>query len=77
MSAPVGILSLSSALVGALSYGCTLVIAHLLAPADYTAFAAAAALVGTAGIASAALVPLPLADGGAAPSRAVPPDGTR
>ncbi|MEJ2888071.1 glycosyltransferase family 4 protein [Actinomycetospora aeridis] len=55
------LLSASAGLVGLLSYACTLVMAHLLAPAEYTAFAGAAALVGTAGVASAALVPLPLA----------------
>ncbi|MHC1560708.1 glycosyltransferase family 4 protein [Actinomycetospora sp. C-140] len=55
------LLSASAGLVGLLSYACTLVMAHLLAPGDYTAFAGAAALVGTAGVASAALVPLPLA----------------
>lgn len=55
------LLSASAGVVGLLSYACTLVLAHLLTPGDYTAFAGAAALVGTAGVASTALVPLPLA----------------
>ncbi len=54
-------MSASGGAVGLLSYGCTLVMAHLLAPPDYTVFAAAAALVGVAGVASTALIPLPLA----------------
>ncbi len=55
------LLSASGGLVGLLSYAATLVMAHLLPAADYTAFAAAVAVVGTAGVASAALIPFPLA----------------
>ena len=55
------LLSASGGAVGLLSYACTLVLAHLLDPAAYTDFAAAAALVGVAGVASSALIPLPLA----------------
>ncbi|MEJ2868907.1 glycosyltransferase family 4 protein [Actinomycetospora sp. OC33-EN08] len=54
-------LSASGGLVGLLSYAVTLVMAHLLDAAAYTAFAAAVAVVGTAGVASAALIPFPLA----------------
>ncbi|MDL5155689.1 glycosyltransferase family 4 protein [Actinomycetospora termitidis] len=55
------LLSASGGLVGLLSYAVTLVMAHLLDAAAYTAFAAAVAVVGTAGVASAALIPFPLA----------------
>ncbi len=55
------LLSASGGLVGLLSYTVTLVMAHLLPAADYTTFAAAVAVVGTAGVASAALIPFPLA----------------
>ncbi|MCD2192365.1 glycosyltransferase family 4 protein [Actinomycetospora endophytica] len=55
------LLSASGGIVGLLSYAVTLVMAHLLPAADYTTFAAAVAVVGTAGVASAALIPFPLA----------------
>lgn len=55
------LMSASAGMVGVLSYTCTLVMAHLLGPVEFTAFAAAVALVGTAGIASTALIPFPLA----------------
>ena len=55
------LLSATGGLVGLLSYAVTLVMAHLLPAPDYTAFAAAVAVVGTAGVASAALIPFPLA----------------
>lgn len=55
------LLAVSAGLVGALSYLCTLVMAHLLPPEQYTQYAAAQMLVGIAGIVAHALVPLPLA----------------
>jgi glycosyltransferase involved in cell wall biosynthesis/O-antigen/teichoic acid export membrane protein len=55
------LLSASGGMVGLLSYAVTLVMAHLLDAPAYTAFAAAVAVVGTAGVASAALIPFPLA----------------
>ena len=55
------LLSASGGMVGLLSYAVTLVMAHLLPAAAYTTFAAAVAVVGTAGVASAALIPFPLA----------------
>ncbi|MFC5066338.1 hypothetical protein ACFPBZ_29325, partial [Actinomycetospora atypica] len=55
------LLSASGGVVGLLSYAVTLVMAHLLDAPAYTAFAAAVAVVGTAGVASAALIPFPLA----------------
>ncbi|WP_433787493.1 lipopolysaccharide biosynthesis protein [Actinomycetospora sp. CA-101289] len=54
------VLSACSAAVGVLSYACTVLMAHLLAPAEYSAYAAAQMLVGIAGIVAGALVPLPL-----------------
>lgn len=59
--ASAGLLAVSSGAVGLISYGCSLSMAHLLDPLDYAGFAAAAALLGTAGVASAGLIPLPLA----------------
>ena len=56
------LLSISAALVGVLSYACTLVMAHLLPAAEYTQYAAAQMIVGIVGIVAHALVPLPLAD---------------
>ena len=56
------LLSASAALVGVLSYGCTLLMAHLLPAAQYTQYAAAQMIVGIVGIVAHALVPLPLAD---------------
>jgi glycosyltransferase involved in cell wall biosynthesis/O-antigen/teichoic acid export membrane protein len=56
------LLSMSAALVGVLSYACTLVMAHLLPAAEYTQYAAAQMIVGIVGIVAHALVPLPLAD---------------
>ena len=56
------LLSVSAALVGVLSYACTLVMAHLLPAAEYTQYAAAQMIVGIVGIVAHALVPLPLAD---------------
>jgi glycosyltransferase involved in cell wall biosynthesis/O-antigen/teichoic acid export membrane protein len=56
------LLSASAALVGVLSYACTLLMAHLLPAAEYTQYAAAQMIVGIVGIVAHALVPLPLAD---------------
>jgi O-antigen/teichoic acid export membrane protein/4-amino-4-deoxy-L-arabinose transferase-like glycosyltransferase len=55
-----GLLSVSAALVGVLSYGCTLVMTYLLTPAEFSQFAAAQMLLGVVGIVASALVPLPL-----------------
>ena len=55
------LLAVSAGLVGVLSYLCTLVLAHLLPPEQYTQYAAAQMLVGIVGIVAHALVPLPLA----------------
>ena len=54
------LLSASAALVGVLSYTCTLLMAHALSPADFSKFAAAQMLLGMVGIVTSALVPLPL-----------------
>ncbi|GAA4796302.1 hypothetical protein GCM10023200_35460 [Actinomycetospora chlora] len=54
------LLSACSAAVGVLSYACTVLMAHLLAPAEYTAYAAGQMLVGIAGIVAGSLAPLPL-----------------
>lgn len=53
-----GLLSISAAVVGVLSYGCTLLMVHVLSPGDYTQFAAAQMLLGIVGIVASALVPL-------------------
>lgn len=55
-----GLLSIAAAVVGVLSYGCTLLMTYLLSPGDYTQFAAAQMLLGIVGIVASALVPLPL-----------------
>ncbi|MFF0904420.1 UNVERIFIED_CONTAM: glycosyltransferase family 39 protein [Kocuria sp. CPCC 205316] len=55
-----GLLSVSAALVGVLSYACTLLMVNSLGSADYSDFAAAQMLLGIAGTIAAALVPLPL-----------------
>lgn len=55
-----GLLSVSAALVGALSYVCTLLMANNLSSPQYSDFAAAQMLLGIAGTIAAALVPLPL-----------------
>src|SRR3979411_772104 len=55
------VLAASSAAVGLLSYACTLLMAHLLSPRDYTHFPAAQALLTMVGVAATSLVPLPLA----------------
>ncbi|MGR0159199.1 oligosaccharide flippase family protein [Paenarthrobacter nitroguajacolicus] len=55
-----GFLALSAGLVGVVSYACTLLMANMLGTADYTRFAAAAMILGVAGIVANALVPLPL-----------------
>jgi O-antigen/teichoic acid export membrane protein len=55
------LLAMSAGLVGALSYVCTLLMAHLLPTEQYTQYAAAQMLVGIVGIVAHALVPLPLA----------------
>ena len=52
---------MSAGLVGVVSYLCTLLMAHLLPPEQYTQYAAAQMLVGIVGIVAHALVPLPLA----------------
>ncbi|WP_197537375.1 glycosyltransferase [Modestobacter italicus] len=49
------------ALVGGLSYGCSLLMTHLLGAAEYSSYAAAQSLLGMVGIVAAALTPLPLA----------------
>ena len=55
------LLAVSAGLVAVVSYGCTLLMAHLLPPEQYTQYAAAQMLVGIVGIVAHALVPLPLA----------------
>ncbi len=55
------LLAVAAGLVGVLSYLCTLLMAHLLPPAQYTQYAAAQMLVGIVGIVAHALLPLPLA----------------
>jgi O-antigen/teichoic acid export membrane protein len=55
------LVSLSSGVVSVVSYGCTLAMAHLLGAADYSVYAAGQMLLSIVGVASAALVPLPLA----------------
>jgi O-antigen/teichoic acid export membrane protein len=55
------LLAVSAGMVGVLSYLCTLLMAHLLPPEQYTQYAAAQMLVGIVGIVAHALVPLPLA----------------
>jgi O-antigen/teichoic acid export membrane protein len=47
-------------LVSVLSYGGTLLLTHLLDPASYSVYAAAATMLSTVGVFSAALIPLPL-----------------
>jgi O-antigen/teichoic acid export membrane protein len=47
-------------LVSVLSYGGTLLMAHLLDAPSYSVYAAAATMLGTVGVFSAALIPLPL-----------------
>ncbi|MEX5301177.1 glycosyltransferase family 39 protein [Kocuria sabuli] len=54
------LLSVSAALVGALSYACTLLMANSLGSAQYSDFAAAQMLLGIVGTIASALVPLPL-----------------
>ena len=56
------VLTIAAGVVGLLSYGCTLVMAHFLPAADFTAYAAAQMIIGIVGIVAHALVPLPLAD---------------
>jgi O-antigen/teichoic acid export membrane protein/4-amino-4-deoxy-L-arabinose transferase-like glycosyltransferase len=56
------VLAISAGVVGVLSYACTLQMAHLLPPADYSRYSAAVTLIGIVGIVANALVPLPLAD---------------
>ncbi|WP_432393461.1 lipopolysaccharide biosynthesis protein [Pseudarthrobacter sp. L19] len=55
-----GLLSISAAVVGLLSYGCTLLLANMLSAGEYSQFAAAQMLLGIVGIVASALVPLPL-----------------
>lgn len=55
-----GLLSASAAVVGVLSYACTLLMANSLGSAQYSDFAAAQMLLGIAGTIASALVPLPL-----------------
>jgi glycosyltransferase involved in cell wall biosynthesis/O-antigen/teichoic acid export membrane protein len=54
------LVSLSAGVVGLLSYACTLLMAHVLSPPEYSDYAAGQMLVGVVGIVAAALVPLPL-----------------
>jgi O-antigen/teichoic acid export membrane protein/4-amino-4-deoxy-L-arabinose transferase-like glycosyltransferase/glycosyltransferase involved in cell wall biosynthesis len=56
------LLAISAGVVGVVSYACTLLMAHLLPPADYSRYSAAVTLVGIVGIVANALVPLPLAN---------------
>lgn len=55
-----GLLSVSAAVVGMLSYACTLLMANSLVSAQYSDFAAAQMLLGIVGTIASALVPLPL-----------------
>lgn len=54
------LLSVSAAVVGVLSYGCSFLMANALGPTDYSHFAAGQMLLGIVGIVASALVPLPL-----------------
>lgn len=54
------LLSVSAALVGVLSYGCTFLMANTLGSGEYSRFAAGQMLLGIVGIVASALVPLPL-----------------
>ncbi|MFJ4284652.1 hypothetical protein ACIPY0_03300 [Paenarthrobacter nicotinovorans] len=55
-----GFLAISAAVVGAVSYACTLLMATMLETTEYTHFASAAMILGVVGIVANALVPLPL-----------------
>jgi len=55
------LLSGTAAVIGAVSYATTVVMAHLVPSSGYIAFAAVVSLLATAGITAEALVPLPLA----------------
>ena len=55
-----GLLSISAALVGVLSYACTLLMANTLGSAQFSDFAAAQMLLGIVGTIASALVPLQL-----------------
>jgi len=54
------LVSFSAGVVGLLSYVCTLFMAHVLSPLEYSDYAAGQMLLGIVGIVAAALVPLPL-----------------
>lgn len=54
------LVSVSMALVAVLNYAGTLVLAHLLDAPSYSVYAGAATMLGTVGVFSTALVPLPL-----------------
>ncbi|MFD1520595.1 hypothetical protein ACFSJD_24070, partial [Pseudonocardia yunnanensis] len=49
------LLAISAGVVGVLSYACTLLMAHLLTPADYSRYSAAVMLIGIVGIVANAL----------------------
>ncbi|WP_236795434.1 glycosyltransferase [Amycolatopsis sp. GM8] len=55
------LVTMSSAVVGVLSYLCGLLLAHWLPPGEYSDFSAAQALLTVVGIVASSLVPLPLA----------------
>lgn len=55
-----GLLSFSAAIVGVLSYTCTLLMTNALTPSDFSQFAAAQMLLGMVGVVTTALVPFPL-----------------
>jgi O-antigen/teichoic acid export membrane protein len=54
------LVSASMGLVAVVSYGGTLLLAHLLDAPSYSVYAAAATMLGTVGVFAAALIPLPL-----------------
>jgi O-antigen/teichoic acid export membrane protein len=55
-----GLLSVAAGIAGALSYACTLLMAHSLGSAQFSDFAAGQMLLGIVGTIASALVPLPL-----------------
>jgi O-antigen/teichoic acid export membrane protein len=55
------LLAMSASVVGALSYGCTLLLTNALAPAEFAIFAGGQMILTTVGTGANALVPMPLA----------------
>ena len=55
------LLAMSASVVGALSYGCTLLMMNTLAPAEFAMFAGGQMILTTVGTGANALVPMPLA----------------